>query len=283
MSDTMSAMSTKQYRPSSRSWIKLWVNEWLTGTVRWQLTPQQRSIWADLLALAGRSRFPGIVCSGETNGVLDPFPMDYLCSVFRCAEPDVKDAFHLFVGQSRITINEAGVIQIVNWDKYQSEYQLKRQRRQYNEPRRSDGQPNVRTKSKKTPPEEVEVEVEGEGEIEEEKKNHFPTKTVGTMGSEEFRTFWNAYPKRVDRQEALRAWVKGLCDGSLGDILAGLEKWKSTEQWTDPDKIPYPSTWLNKRRWKEAPEGGKAVTKHERNRQITRGAVERLRAEVENS
>jgi len=66
--------------------------------------------------------------------------------------------------------------------------------------------------------------------MEKENQKPFPTKTVGTMGSEEFREFWNVYPKRVDRQEALRVWVKGLCDGSLGEILAGLEKWKATEQ-----------------------------------------------------
>lgn len=111
----------------------------------------------------------------------------------------------------------------------------------------------------------------------------FPTKSVGTMGSEEFRAFWNAYPKRVDRQEALRVWVKGLFDGSLREILAGLEQWKNTEQWTDPDRIPYPSTWLSKRRWKETPDAGRKATKNEQARQITRGAVARLRGEVENS
>lgn len=141
--------------------MKLWVNEWLTGTVRWQLTPQQRSIWADLLALAGRSRFPGIVCSGETNGELSPFPMDYLCSVFRCSEADVSEAFRLFVEQGRIVINKIGVIQIVNWEKYQSEYQQKRQRTEYRNSPKSLS--NVRTKSS--------VEVEGEVEVEEEKRD----------------------------------------------------------------------------------------------------------------
>jgi hypothetical protein len=148
-------MTPQQYRPSSRSWIKLWVNEWLTGTVRWQLTPQQRSIWADLLALAGRSRFPGIVCSGETNGTLEPFPMDYLCSVFRCSLKDAKAAFELYKAQGRISIDKTGVIQIVNWDKYQSEYQQKRQRTAY---KAAKSISNVRKKSA------VEVEGDKEGE-----------------------------------------------------------------------------------------------------------------------
>lgn len=225
MSETMSAMSTKQYRPSRRSWVKLWVNEWLTGTVRWQLTPQQRSMWADLLALAGNSRFPGIICSGETNGILDPFPMDYLCSVFRCAEADVLAAFDLFKKQSRIVINEAGVIQIVNWDKYQSEYQLKRQRRTYNEPRRSDGQANVHRKSRKTPPEEVEGEEEVEEEVEAaETVAAFAAISCEPFGSKPFKTCWTAEYRRY----------KG---GSWADAMERVIKWCAVNQVRVPGRF----------------------------------------------
>lgn len=44
--------------------IKLWVNEWLDGTTRFQMSGAQRAFWIDLLAMAGRSRFPGIICAG---------------------------------------------------------------------------------------------------------------------------------------------------------------------------------------------------------------------------
>lgn len=242
MSDTLSAMSTKQYRPSRRSWIKLWVNEWLTGTVRWQLTPQQRSMWADLLALAGNSRYPGIVCAGETNGVLDPFPMDYLCSVSRCSEADTRAAFDLFVAQGRIVINEAGVIQIVNWDKYQSEYQQKRQRRTYKEPRRADGE-YVRSKSRKcppkTPPEEVEVEVDGEVEGERE--------------TSAFSQFFSEYPRQEKKLRAKYAWFKSDLEGRAAEVMASLMDWKRSEQWKDPKFIPYAVNWLADGLWKQSP------------------------------
>jgi len=52
------------YQPTRRQWIKLWVEEWLGGTTRFELDPAERSVWADLLAMAGRSKFPGIIASG---------------------------------------------------------------------------------------------------------------------------------------------------------------------------------------------------------------------------
>lgn len=152
-------MSQTQFRPSRRSWVKLWVNEWLTGTVRWQLSPSQRAMWADLLALAGYSRFPGIVCSGETNGQLEPYPMDYLCTTFRCKERDVREAFQLFETQGRIRIDPNLVIHIVNWEKYQSEYQQKRQRTRYRNA--AESQPKLHSKSV--------VEVEGEVDVDAKK------------------------------------------------------------------------------------------------------------------
>lgn len=165
MSAIMSTIMSQQFRPSRRSWVKLWVNEWLTGTVRWQLSATQRSIWIDLLALAGYSRFPGIVCSGETHGVLEPYPIDYLVSTLRSTEAEVYEAFDLFKAQGRIRADEKGVIYIINWPKYQSEYQQKRQRSRY--PTNSTKSP---TKLHRKSVVEVEVEVEGEVEVDGEEK-----------------------------------------------------------------------------------------------------------------
>lgn len=102
-----------------------------------------------------------------------------------------------------------------------------------------------------------------------------PTKPVGeARGSPEFLQFWEAYPRKVDRQEAMRTWIKGLLDGSIAEILAGLAQWKQTEQWSDQDKIPYPSTWLNKRRWKENPlvKSQKGPSLDERRKELERRA-----------
>jgi len=207
MSTTISDVKAQQYRPSRRSWIKLWVSEWLTGTVRWQLSPQQRAIWADLLALAGTSRFPGVVCSGETNGQLEPYPMDYLCSVFRCEDHDVRDALHLFETQARIAIDERGVIRITNWDKYQSEYQQKRQRTRYEKSTVSPT--NVRPKKEK----ESRSRKDGDTEKKDSAPDGAPPAYAGarlTVSSKQDLTLGEAFPW-VDRQAEYRkmnSWLE---------------------------------------------------------------------------
>lgn len=69
-----------------------------------------------------------------------------------------------------------------------------------------------------------------------------------------FERFWLAYPKKVDRQSALKTWGKLHPDNELQKtILAALERHKETEQWTKDNGrfVPHPSTWLNGRRWED--------------------------------
>ena len=70
-----------------------------------------------------------------------------------------------------------------------------------------------------------------------------------------FLKFWEAYPlgRRVDRKDALRAWMKGGLELFADQILAGLTKWIYCEQWGSDQFIPHPATFLNKRRWEAEP------------------------------
>jgi len=87
----------------------------------------------------------------------------------------------------------------------------------------------------------------------------------GDLGVDEwFETvFWERYPRKKGKDVALRIVkrvLKGLSpekQADLGDaIMAGLEadidgEWRGR----DMDKIPYPATWLNQRRWTDAAAG----------------------------
>lgn len=68
----------------------------------------------------------------------------------------------------------------------------------------------------------------------------------------DFETFWSAYPRKVGRVSALKAWKR---DGrpELSVLIAALEKWKGTDQWQkDGGKfVPYPASWLNGKRWED--------------------------------
>jgi DNA-binding transcriptional ArsR family regulator len=67
-----------------------------------------------------------------------------------------------------------------------------------------------------------------------------------------FDAFWAAYPRRVGKPAALRAW-KALHVTALDikPIMDGLAAHKRSEQWqrNNGQFIPHPSTWLNQRRW----------------------------------
>ena len=74
------------------------------------------------------------------------------------------------------------------------------------------------------------------------------------QGDEAFDAFWVEYPKHVSKQDAVRAWGKLKPDKELQDkIMAALEQQKRSDQWNRDggQYIPYPATWLNRRRWED--------------------------------
>ena len=70
---------------------------------------------------------------------------------------------------------------------------------------------------------------------------------------ETFAEFWHAYPKKVGKGAAEKAWVKAKINGHSGEVLKALETQKHSEQWKREDGrfIPNPATWLNQRRWED--------------------------------
>jgi hypothetical protein len=71
-----------------------------------------------------------------------------------------------------------------------------------------------------------------------------------------FAVFWKAYPRKVAKEAAMRAWKKLNPTGELADEIVvavrGQSRW---EQWTrDGGKfIPHPATWLSGKRWEDEP------------------------------
>ncbi len=66
-----------------------------------------------------------------------------------------------------------------------------------------------------------------------------------------FADFWAAYPRRVGKGAALKAFAKAIASGaSVAEIAAGLnrQRWPAEERF-----IPHPATWLNQARWQDDP------------------------------
>ena len=68
-----------------------------------------------------------------------------------------------------------------------------------------------------------------------------------------FSLFWNAYPRKTAKGEALKAWkkIKNMNQDLLDEIIAGIEKYKKSSVWSSLQFIPHPATFLNQERWKD--------------------------------
>lgn len=69
-----------------------------------------------------------------------------------------------------------------------------------------------------------------------------------------FNQFWQAYPKRVGKGAAEKAWAKIKPDKDLFEkMIAAVEAAKKSRQWLrdQGQYIPNPSTWLNQQRWED--------------------------------
>jgi hypothetical protein len=69
--------------------------------------------------------------------------------------------------------------------------------------------------------------------------------TSKKTSNDRFDEFWNLYPKRIAKADALKAWNKAL-KKKTADELIGLTKAYSESKLPDTTYIPYPASWLNK-------------------------------------
>lgn len=96
--------------------------------------------------------------------------------------------------------------------------------------------------------------VNGNGIVNEDGDDIKPTGEKPKSSSKQdecFAQFWQAYPRKVGKQDAIKAFAK--VDVGVDALLAVLEKQKGSEQWQKDGGqfIPHPATWLNGRRWED--------------------------------
>lgn len=74
------------------------------------------------------------------------------------------------------------------------------------------------------------------------------------VASATFARFWQAYPRKVAKPAALKAWEKLKPDDLLAErICRAVGAQAATDQWRKDGGafIPHPATWLNGRRWED--------------------------------
>jgi len=66
---------------------------------------------------------------------------------------------------------------------------------------------------------------------------------------EGFAEFYAAYPKRVQRAYAVKAWMKAVLKEPPENIISAARVYALSVAETDPQFIPHPATWLNAEQW----------------------------------
>ena len=77
---------------------------------------------------------------------------------------------------------------------------------------------------------------------------------VPLIPADGFDTFWAAYPAKLAKTAAIRAWNAITPDAALADrIVADVQARRNSHDWTKDmgQFIPHPSTYLNQRRWED--------------------------------
>lgn len=66
-----------------------------------------------------------------------------------------------------------------------------------------------------------------------------------------YRDFWPVYPRKDDKEKALKAARKSLPGSKPSEVMTGLRRQLPEFNQRERHNIPLPSTWLNGKRWKD--------------------------------
>lgn len=137
--------------------------------------------------------------------------------------------------------------------------------------------------------EETESNSPKEKEKEKEKENKKREREQKQMA---FARFWTAYPRKVSKETARKAFERIDPDEDLlNAMIEAIEKQKLSPQWQEDggQYIPHPATWLNGKRWEDEPQTIRAVTravngyKQRDNSNAADEALERMRQMIRDS
>ena len=79
--------------------------------------------------------------------------------------------------------------------------------------------------------------------------------------NDHFEDFWAAYPRKVAKGNARKAFAAAMKKTSIDEISAGLNKQLTALSSKESQYIPHASTWLNGERWNDEPTDNTEPTK----------------------
>ena len=100
-----------QKRNSDYLWIPLWIDKWIFGSTRIELSLEERSIWIDFIVLAGKDN--GYIRANENT----PYLLDQLAGILLIPRNILEKAIEKFKTTGKIE-EKNGIYKILSWDTY---------------------------------------------------------------------------------------------------------------------------------------------------------------------
>ena len=177
-----------------------------------------------------------------------------------------KNDFDLLVAKRYVLKFESGIIVIKHWrmhntirqDRYkptQFQEELKtlsiKENKSYTDCQPSGNQ--VATKCIQNVSADIDIDLDIDKEL-DINKLYLGQKTCENTSKKEelFESFWKVYPRKVGKEKC-RNWFKSHKPNEelVQKMIEAVEEQKKSKQWSDPQYIPHPYTWLNQGRWED--------------------------------
>lgn len=69
----------------------------------------------------------------------------------------------------------------------------------------------------------------------------------------DWAAFWGAYPRKVGKGQARKAWAKAIKTTDPAEIITAAKRYAGQRRGEDPQFTAHPATWLNGERWADQP------------------------------
>jgi hypothetical protein len=236
----------------------------------WKLPHAQRSVWIAILTKVNHTNKDWF--DGVQRVELGPGEMitsqEHLAEMAGTTRQVVRDTLTALLRLGTIgtktRTKRYTQITVVNWPIYQGQELDENQEENHKRTKREPSENQART-------------IAGEGKNEEKVKKG--RRNTLLANPDEFAAFWSAYPKKLGKAQAEKAWCALNPQNGLADaIIASVQDHLTCDQWRDPQYIPYPASFLNGRRWEDV------LCKHESlSERLWREAQEEKRDDTERS
>jgi len=242
-----------------RTWVKLFITGWLHGSIRWQLEADERSVWADIICMAGECGQGGLIADNDGR----PLPWSFIANRLNIPEELLERTIAKCKHEGRLEDRDDETLKITNWSAYQSEYgrQKPHRKKKLNPSIKAiaiDTEIGNDLTPKEAMPDEAILSFDGKcrqvSSNDRLNPNPNPNPNSTEQLSNQFDAFWQAYPKKKSKGRAEKAFAKINPDEQfLATMLAAIEQAKKSGDWLKEDGkyIPYPATWLNAKGWED--------------------------------